>query len=133
MYRCRVKAPSIRGVHHLAVLVDDLRRAEDFYVGVLGLDVIQRHDDARGGHRSTWVALDATRFLAIERFEGQPREPAGERLGHHCLALDIVKEDREAWIAHLTERGIPIERETAFTIYVRDPDGALVAFSHYPH
>ena len=133
MYRCRVKAPLIRGVHHLAVLVRDVVRAEAFYVGVLGLTVMKRHDDERGAHRSTWVALDAERFLAIERFDGPEGADAGDRLGHHCVALSIAKEDREAWSAHLAGHGVQIIRETAFTMYVRDPDGSLVAFSHYPH
>lgn len=128
-----MQAPSIQGVHHLAVLVRDLRAAEAFYVGVLGLSVIKRHVDDRGAHRSTWVALDADRFLAIERFEGDGAADPAERPGHHCVALGIAKEDRAAWSAHLGLHGIPIVRETAFTLYFRDPDGALVAFSHYPH
>jgi HSP20 family molecular chaperone IbpA len=34
--------------------------------------------------------------------------------------------------ARLTDAGHPIEGETAFTLYVRDPDGTRVGLSHYP-
>ena len=38
----------------------------------------------------------------------------------------------EPWRARLAAAGCPVERESAFTLYVRDPDGALVALSHHP-
>lgn len=100
------------------MLVEDLARAEQFYCGLLGLSVIRRWNDDAGAHRSTWVSLGAA-FLAIER--GTP--PSGV----HCLALTIAKADRDAWRARVL-----VERESAHTLYFRDPDGNLIALSHYP-
>lgn len=119
-------------LHHLAVVVRDLARAEAFYVGVLGLPVDRRWNDDHGAHRSTWVRL-AGGFLALERAaaEGPTRSDAAP--GFHCLALEIPPEERETWRRRLTAAGHAIERESAYTLYFRDPDGHLVGLSHFPH
>jgi catechol 2,3-dioxygenase-like lactoylglutathione lyase family enzyme len=121
-------------VHHLAVVVADLARAERFYVGVLGLSVVRRWDDDAGRPRSVWVALgDAGAFLAIERAGADGPTRADEAPGLHCVALGIAPDEREAWRRRLAEHGVAVERESPFTLYVRDPDHNLVGLSHHPH
>lgn len=127
------------GVHHLAVKVRDLARAERFYVGVLGLRVLTRREDDRGP-RSIWLALgpkpdDAKQpqpFLALERAddEGAPRHD--DAVGWHCVALGIDVDERERWRQALDGAGHAVFRETAYSLYVRDPEGAVVALSHHP-
>lgn len=120
-------------VHHLAVVVRDLDRAEGFYGGALGLPVLRRWPDAVGAPRSIWFELGGGAFLAVERApEGAPVRPVGDPPGWHCVALAIPKAAREAFRARLARAGSPVERESAFTLYARDPEGNLVAFSHYP-
>lgn len=119
-------------VHHLAVTVRDLDRAEGFYAGLLGLPVQRRWSDAAGAPRSVWLGLGGGAFLAVERApEAAPARPA-DPPGWHCVALAIAREEREAWRARFTEAGIAVEKETAYTLYVRDPEGNQVALSHYP-
>jgi hypothetical protein len=48
------------------------------------------------------------------------------------VALAIARSEREAWRLRLAAAGHPVERESPYTLYVRDPDGALVALSHWP-
>lgn len=124
--------PPPAAVHHLAVLCRDLGRSERFYVGVLGLPVLQRHPGDDGAHRSTWVGLGERCFLALERAEPWATQRADTGAGWHCVALAIAPAEREAWRARLAAAGHPVERETRFTLYVRDPDGALVGLSHHP-
>ena len=124
------------GVHHLAVVVRDLARAEAFYGGVLGLAVERRHVDAAGQPRAVWLALapgkDAT-FLALERSDAASAPLRTDAApGWHCVALAIERGEREAWRVRLAAAGHLVERETSYTLYVRDPDGALVALSHWP-
>lgn len=125
--------PRTRGAHHAAILVASLPRAEAFYLELLGLPLLRRFDDEQGRPRSTWVDVGGGSFLAIEKLPagGSEVRPAA-CVGHHCLALGIDVEDRRAWIEALTRRGVAIERTTSFSLYFRDPDGALLALSHFP-
>ncbi|WP_434046597.1 MULTISPECIES: VOC family protein [Sorangium] len=124
--------PSL-AVHHLAVVVRDLGRAEAFYAGVLGLPVVRRWADEAGAPRSVWLELGGGAFLAVERAAADGPTRADEAPGWHCVALGIAPAEREAWRCRLAARGVAIERESAYSMYARDPEGNLVALSHYPH
>lgn len=125
-------------VHHLAIVTEHLDRLERFYAGVLGLPVLRRWDDEAGRPRSVWLELGGGAFLAIERAPeargADAARPAGAAPapGWHCVALGIARDERERWRARLGDAGHPVERETSFTIYARDPDNNLVALSHHP-
>ncbi len=120
-------------VHHLAVLVRDLSTAEAFYSGVLGLKVVARHADEAGAPRSIWLGLEGDAFLALEKAEPAlpPRGPT--QAGWHCVALTIAPSERAAFRERLAAAGHPAFRESPHTLYVHDPDGAVVALSHHPH
>jgi glyoxylase I family protein len=119
-------------VHHLAVLVRDLPRAETFWIDLLGLSIIRRWHEPSGAHRSTWIRLDGDAFLAIERADSAKPRRLDDQAGWHCVALAIDVSERAAIIRRLTAAGVGIERESPFSIYFRDPDGTLIAMSHYP-
>jgi glyoxylase I family protein len=112
-------------VHHIAVQVSDLDRAEAFYRGVLGLAVERRWQHADGTPRSIWMSLGDA-FLAIEQIGASG---AGS---FSCVALAIDVGERDAWRERLERAGFAIERETDYTIYTRDPDGASIGLSHWP-
>jgi catechol 2,3-dioxygenase-like lactoylglutathione lyase family enzyme len=122
----------LAAVHHLAVRAPDLPAAERFYVEVLGLVVRERFAHPDGSPRSVWVELGGGAFLAIEATPLEGPRRGDEHPGWHCVALAIDAGDREAWRQRLIDAGHPIERETEFTLYVRDPAGALLGLSHYP-
>jgi glyoxylase I family protein len=118
-------------VHHLAVVVADLPAAERFYSGVLGLEVVRRWSSDDGTPRSIWLGLGAE-FLALERAAAVSPRRIDTAPGWHCVALAIAAAERETWRARLVKAGVPIERQSPHTLYVRDPDGNLVGLSHYP-
>lgn len=123
--------PAIRSIHHVAVVTNDLAASERFYLDVLGLGLRARHHTDAGVHRATWVHLPDGTFLALEiGSSDRARDDAAP--GLHCLALGIDAAERDAWREHLEASGHPVVRETAFTIYVRDPSGVLVGLSHHP-
>jgi len=120
-------------VHHIAVKVVDLVRAEAFYASVLGLPVLRRWPlpDA-SGERALWLDLGAGAFLALERATVPRAAKDDDAAGIHLLALAITRSERATWIARLAEAGHPVYHETDYTIYARDPEGNRVGLSHWP-
>jgi len=120
-------------MHHLAIKVRDLARAEHFYCQVLGLLVQRRWPDENGqGDRSLWLDLGAHSFLALERATRDREHLAEEEPGLHMFALRIERGERQAWIERLSRAGVPLYRQTDFTIYFHDPDGNRIGLSPWP-
>lgn len=124
------------GVLEAAVYVDDLDKAEGFYAGVVGLDVITRHDP-----RHVFFACGPSVVLAfnaeetvVPPGEGKlPVPPHGAKgAGHICFS--VPGEDLDGWVAHLGDEGIEVEADFHWphgprSIYVRDPAGNSVEFA----
>jgi glyoxylase I family protein len=146
-----------RGFHHLAIQVRDLAATERFYREVLGLAVIKRwpardgegEGAAEGGgggggvagpevppkaaERSVWLDVGDGAFLALERVAGGATAAEdAERPGLHLVALRIERAAREDWVQRLATANVAVEARTAFTLYVRDPEGNRVGLSHWP-
>ena len=133
-------APLLRGFHHVAIQVRDLGVVEPFYREVLGLPVTRRwpRRDGAPTERSVWLDTgDGHGFLALEVVDAGAT--AGEDVaratspGLFLVALRIERESRATWEARLAEAGVAVESRTAFTLYVRDPEGNRVGLSHWPH
>lgn len=112
-------------VHHLAFRTADVGRLERFYVEVLGLRV-----ERRNGERSAWLAMDGA-ILMLERKE--PEEPGVPAGSLELVAFAVAPEEHAFYIERFASLGIEVEGRTAFTTYVRDPDGRRIALSSYPH
>ena len=120
-------------VHHVALMVADLAKAEAFYVSVLGLPVLRRWPLPKGGgERSLWLELGGGAFLALERATGPAPAKPEYAPGLHLVALGIARSERDAWLAHLAAAGHPVYQQTDYTLYVHDPEGNRVALSHWP-
>jgi glyoxylase I family protein len=131
-------AARVLGVHHLAVQVRDLTVAERFYAETLGLPVLRRWPEADGSPRSVWFDTGGGSFLALEKAAADA-VPAGDgrpfmdgHAGWHLVALRIAAGDRATWRTRLGDAGVPVEFESRWTLYVRDPDGNRVGLSHHP-
>ncbi|MCU0700499.1 MAG: VOC family protein [Myxococcaceae bacterium] len=122
------------GFHHLALQVRDVDRVASFYRDVLGLVEVKRWSRDDGSLRSVWLAVDGSDafagFLAIEHLPGA--SPSSNGLGPSMIALRIGPDARAPVIAELSARGVQIEKQTGWTLYVRDPEGTLVGLSHHP-
>ena len=86
----------------IALLVEDLQAAEDFYVGVLGMGVVSR------GPRSVFLDAGEVRLELIrkEAFEGDPRLGVP---GVHHLSFKVEDIDRET--EKLKAKGVEFIRE----------------------
>lgn len=122
-------------INHIALQVANLDLISRFYGGLLGLPELRRHFRADGTLRSIWYRLgegvSETPFLAVEANEGSLDSKEGV-LGYSMVALQIEAQSRAQWLQHFAAHGIPVEHETRWTVYVRDPEGNRVGLSHYP-
>lgn len=124
-------------VHHVAIATPDPERLAVFYTEALGLRRSKVHHEEGSRVRSIWLDMGGA-ILMLERADAsQPTESAEpfatKRPGLHLLAFAISAEERDAVVLKLRHRGVAIEHETAFTVYVRDPDGNRLGLSHYPN
>ncbi len=111
-------------LHHLALRTGDLPRLVRFYGELLGLPAVADHSP-----RSVWLRAGPT-ILMLERAEpGEPPPPAGLM---ELVAFAIAPAERAPLRARLQQAGVPVEAETGFTLYFRDPDGRRVGLSHHP-
>ncbi len=119
------------GIHHLAVHAHaaGVEAVTAFYREIVGLKELTRHLEPDGSLRSVWLSLTRTAdpaggFLAVEK---------GSMFGPAMIALKISSTDRAALIADLKRQKVQIVKESRWSVYVDDPAGNHVAFSHHPH
>ncbi|MGO8998465.1 MAG: VOC family protein [Polyangiaceae bacterium] len=110
-------------VHHLAFRTRDLTRLERFYTDALGLSIARRD-----GERSVWLRAAGTILMLEQADEGEPEVTSGTK---ELVAFGIEAPDVARWRRVLEANGIPIEAETAYTLYFRDPDGRRIGLSHF--
>lgn len=125
---------NVQGFHHVAIQARDVERVTAFYRDLLGFPEMTRHSRPDGSLRSIWVGVPGGGFLAIEAVGGEP-DPGPfkhERPGLLMLAFRIAKSERDTVVSEFARVGVPLEHETRWTVYVRDPEGNRVALSHHP-
>ena len=116
----------VTGVSELVLEVADLREAERFYSGVLGLPVVERWPD----REAIWVMAGERTRIGLWR----PQVGlAGGRGGVHVhYAMRISDADYDAAVARVRERSGQEVEEIEFSdgrgraAYVDDPDGNVV-------
>ncbi|AZN97133.1 glyoxalase/bleomycin resistance/extradiol dioxygenase family protein [Mesorhizobium sp. M9A.F.Ca.ET.002.03.1.2] len=120
-----------------ALYVTDLDAAEDFYSGVLGLDLLGkvggRHLFFRCGDGVLLIFnAEATKVPPAPdaRLKVPPHGAVGD--GHLCFAASTDEIVR--WKAHLEAKKIAIESEFEWpqggrSIYIRDPSGNSIEFA----
>ncbi|MEZ4389906.1 MAG: VOC family protein [Polyangiales bacterium] len=110
-------------LHHIALRSIDLRAAEAFWTSLFDLRAVRRD-----GARAVWLDLGGAVLMLERAEEGEPAPPAG---GMDFFALRVDAAGREGFRARCAALGVPIERETDYTTYVRDPEGRRVGVSAF--
>jgi catechol 2,3-dioxygenase-like lactoylglutathione lyase family enzyme len=109
-------------VHHLALRVADCARSAAFYSGMLGFQEIRRFGED-GGVRSVWLRAGE----AILMLETALRGAGADAGSGHVLVFAV--DALPAWEERLVADGIAIDDRTAYTLYLRDPDGHRVGLT----
>jgi catechol 2,3-dioxygenase-like lactoylglutathione lyase family enzyme len=120
--------PPLSGVLETVLYVEDLERAERFYVDLLGFRKLAalagRHLFLRAGGSVLLL------FRAAETLRGKELPPHGASgPGHVCFA--VPRDAFEDWIAFLPASGVTLLQEESWpgggrSVYFRDPDGNLL-------
>ncbi len=118
-------------LHHLALKVSDLERAELFYSSILGLEPIDHKRDDEGRIRSVWFGVGEIILMLERRADaGGPAEK--NAFGRHLTAFKIPASERKSWKERLERAGVKTTGETEYSVYFSDPEGNPLALSHYP-
>jgi catechol 2,3-dioxygenase-like lactoylglutathione lyase family enzyme len=149
-FRCPLRSPTPRGVHHLALCTDDMKATIDFYVDILGMPLVHAMKVPPGlgtgsGNRGNppyervrHYFFDMGNDSLLAFFEiPKGKEPAGNRnaIGamQHCAFVVTAERFREVE-ARLASRGIdyigPIPQLPGLLgIYFFDPNGIRLEFA----
>ncbi len=121
----------IESIHHIAVCVTDLERAERFYTDVLGLTKLRRPAFDFGG---AWYALGGGQQLHLivhdETRTLRGTTDIDARDGHVAIRVRSYRDT----VAHLQSHGIAcLDKPYNLTpwpqVYVTDPDGNIIEFN----
>ena len=122
--------PTLTGIYETILYVDDLRAADAFYGGVLGLKQIRESADLLDGFRLPTGGVLLI-FLAAQSIKPGRGVPSHGAVGPGHLAFSVGPGELAAWKATLASAGVAIEHEHEWkpgvrSVYVRDPAGNSV-------
>ncbi|MFN8524920.1 MAG: VOC family protein [Chloroflexota bacterium] len=122
---------SARGVHHVAMICQDVDETIQFYQDVLGFPLVEVMEN-RDYPGSTHFFLDIghDNLLAFFDFPGLGLGPAVETIGSlQHLAISIARDQFDAAKARLDARGISYlgpDRGAETSVYLKDPNGIQI-------
>jgi glyoxylase I family protein len=120
-----------RGVHHMALICNDVEQTIQFYQGLLGFPLVELMEN-RDYKGSTHLFFDIgnDNLLAFFDFPGLGLQPGVESLGSvQHIAISTTPENLERTKARLEERRITYlgpDRGVTTSIYFKDPDGIQI-------
>jgi catechol 2,3-dioxygenase-like lactoylglutathione lyase family enzyme len=117
---------SARGVHHLALLSNDVQTTVDFYQGLLEFPLTEMFENRDyGGSTHFFFDIGNGNALAFFDLPGLDLGPYAEVLGGlHHLAISVEPERWQHLKDKLDEAGVEYAHMDGASLYFRDPDGA---------
>jgi catechol 2,3-dioxygenase-like lactoylglutathione lyase family enzyme len=124
--RAERPASSARGVHHVALLSQDVERTVLFYQDVLEFPLIEMFENRDyGGSTHFFFDLGHGNSLAFFDLPGLGLGPYAEVLGGlHHLAISIDRDRWEKVKGNLDREGVRYAVIDHSSMYFNDPDGA---------
>ncbi len=114
-------------IHHASVIVQDARRALDFYHGILGMPADPARPDL--GYPGAWLTVGEQQIHLLELPNPDPvtgRPPHGGRDRHVALSI----RDLDGLRRRLDEAGVgyTLSKSGRRALFCRDPDGNALEF-----
>jgi glyoxylase I family protein len=127
--------PDFRGLHHVALTVNDLGVSRPWYTELIGAPAaMDEVEDAGNFHHVVWVFGNGTVFGIHQHTKPSSNEPADEgrpgldHVGFHCEYRDELK----GWESRLNELKIKhggiVEASYGAGLSFRDPDNNALEF-----
>ena len=120
-------------IHHIAIICSDYQKSKDFFVNILGLEII---NEIFRGERQSYkldLALNGTYVVELFSFPNPPKRPSRpESCGLRHLAFEV--DDVQKTVDFLRTKGIFPEdiRVDEFTgkpfTFIADPDALPIEF-----
>jgi len=133
-----VSQPRIAGVSHVDLSVTDLATSTAWYQELLGMvELFGHRNDERGYEVKYFIEPNSGVVMGFEQHDANPGSPFDERrvgLDHLSWAVES-REELDAWLARLNERGIPhsgiAEQDMWDVLVFRDPDNVQLALIYF--
>jgi len=120
--------PTVSGIHHVSLLVEDTRHALDFYAGVLGITLSNARPEL--GFPGAWLELgDNQQIHLLQLPNPDPRQGRPDH-GGRDRHIALLVQDLDALQAALETAGVEYSRSGSGrrAIFCRDPDGNALEF-----
>ena len=123
----------IKGMHHLALQVKDVKRSKAFYQEVFGMRVVWEPDE-----HNVYLSTGTDNLALHEDLSGAPPPAAPQVLDHLGFIIDRIETVKELE-AEFRAKQIPIvkpfknHRDGSASFYCADPDGIVVQVLYEPH
>jgi catechol 2,3-dioxygenase-like lactoylglutathione lyase family enzyme len=121
-------ASTARGLHHTALISNDVERTIRFYQELLGFpltELIENRDYPGSSH--FFFDIGHGNLLAFFDFPGLDVGPYAEVLGGlHHVAISVEPAHWEAIVRRLEEASVEHVIHSDVSVYFRDPDGARI-------
>jgi glyoxylase I family protein len=118
----------LKSIHHIAIICSNYERSKDFYINILGFEILAEHYRAERQSYKLDLKLGERYVIELFSFPKPPARPSRpEAVGLRHLAFEVA--DVDAGIKHLNSKGVVCEavRVDEFTgkrfTFFADPDG----------
>jgi glyoxylase I family protein len=128
---------SARGLHHLALICNDVEQTIQFYQDLMGFPLVELMEN-RDYKGSTHLFFDMgnDNLLAFFDFPGLGLQPGVEAIGTvQHIAISTDSDNFERVKAKLEQQGVPYlgpDRGAKDSIYFKDPNGIQIEFIREP-
>ena len=130
-------AISVRHIDHVTIVVKDLTRSRDFYVGLLGMSEVERPAFSFAG---LWFQAGTTLLHLIEEHDKSGRAGTDADRAHNsrCHHFAFEVDDARDAAQHLNSLGVPLvdnaklRPDGAVQMFLADPDGHMVELCSSP-
>lgn len=123
----------LSGIHHIAIICSDYERSKDFYINILGLELIREiYREQRQSHKAD-LTLNGKYVIELFSFPHPPKRlsrPEGTGLRHLAFEVENIEETVRALLEkNIIAEAVRIDETTGkkFT-FIADPDDLPVEF-----